>query len=144
MKNIPFYFHKTRMIIRLTTDETNGAYSVIEMEHLPSVGPARHIHPRGVESFVVLAGDYVFSRNNQETRLGVGESISIPANTPHRYLVGSEGGRLLVICPPGLENYFWESAQLLVREKLSLAEEFALAAKHGQDFLDTTSHWGHK
>ena len=144
MKNVPFTFHKTQMIIRLTTQETGGGYAVIEMEHVPSVGPALHVHPRGCESFVVLAGSYTFFANEVETTLHPGEAIAIPACQPHRYRVGPEGGKLLVICPPGLERYFWTIAERQREGGVELEEEFAIAAEHGQDFLDKSGHWGHR
>lgn len=114
------------------------------MKHSPAVGPALHIHPRGPESFVILEGRYIFFCDGIETTLQSGESICIPPNRPHRYVVGNEGGRLLVIAPPTLENYFWEVAQLLSKGKLPLADEFKIAASYGQDFLDSSSHWGHQ
>jgi quercetin dioxygenase-like cupin family protein len=144
MKNVPFTFHKTRMTIRVTTPETGGAHSLIEMEHIPNVGPALHVHPRGAESFVVLDGNYTFYWDGEEVSLEKGEGISIPANTPHRYVVGPDGGRLLVVCPPGLENYFWDVSQRLAQGGLTLEQESEIAASFGQDFLDMNSHWGHR
>ena len=139
-----FLFHKTYMTIRLTTEDTAGAYSVIEMQHVPDVGPALHLHPRGCESYVVLAGSYTFTANEVETHLHPGQAIAIPANVPHRYRVGPEGGRLLVVCPPGLENYFWTVAQKSRDAVLTPEEEFAIAAQFGQDFLDTHPQMGQK
>ena len=136
MKNTPFLFHKTYMTIRLTTEDTAGAYCVIEMQHVPDVGPALHMHPRGCESYLVLAGSYTFTSGGVETHLHPGQAISIPAHTPHCYKVGPEGGRLLVICPPGLENYFWTVAQKGHEGTITLQEEYAIAAEHGQVFLD--------
>lgn len=132
------------MTIRLTTEETGGQYSVIEMRHFPNVGPALHVHPRGPESFVVVEGNYTFHCDGEDRTLGPGEAFCVPAGKPHRYRVGDEGGRLLVLCPPGLEHYFWEVSQRLAEGPLSLDEEFAIAAHHGQDFLDASGHWGHQ
>lgn len=126
----------------LSTADAAGAYSVIEMIHPPNVGPALHIHPRGPESFYIIEGSYTFVRGSETITLAAGQAISIPAGTPHRYTVGSAGGRAIVICPPGLEHYFSGVAELLKHGALSISEEFAIAARHGQDFLDRSSHWG--
>lgn len=142
MKNVPFTFHGTRMTIRLTTAETGGAYAMLEMQHPASVGPALHRHPRGPESCYVLAGEYTFYRGDETIFARPGNGIVIPAGVPHRYRVGSSGGRLLVITPPGLEHYFFRIAGLLSVGPVSLDEEFAVAAEAGQEFLEQSGHWG--
>ena len=144
MRNIKFKFHSTEMIVRLTTEDTGGIYSVIEMTHVPSVGPALHVHPLGPESFVVLEGTYTFYVEDQIMTLQAGLGVTAPQNVPHRYVVGPRGGRLMVISPPTLEHYFWTIAQRSLERTVPLDEEFAVAHEFGQDFLDTSSHWGHK
>jgi hypothetical protein len=37
---------------------TQGKYSLIEMTHPPSIGPALHIHPKAPVAYCVLRGDY--------------------------------------------------------------------------------------
>src|SRR5579859_85341 len=113
MKAESFNFRGTQMTVSLSTIETAGRYSLIEMVHPPNVGPALHIHPRGPESFFILAGSYTFFRGEQQVTLGPGEAISVPVNVAHRYVSGPEGGRALVICPPELEIYFESVAELL-------------------------------
>lgn len=130
------------MTVSLSTTDTAGAYSVIEMIHPPNVGPALHIHPRGPESFFIIEGSYTFVRGDETITLAAGQAVSIPAGTPHRYTVGPAGGRAIVICPPELENYFQSVAELLKRGPLPITEEFAIASRYGQDFLDSASHWG--
>lgn len=137
----PFVFRGTRMLIHLGSAETGGGYGLVEMHHPPSVGPALHVHPRGPESFHVLEGDYTFVRGDDTVATGPGESITVPAGVPHRYLVGSKGGRALVITPPGLEDYFERIAERLRSGPVPLDEEFAVAAECGQEFLDRAGHW---
>jgi len=137
-----FDFRSTRMTVTLSTADTAGAYAVIAMIHPPNVGPALHVHPRGPESFYILEGSYTFVRGSETVTLAAGQAISIPAGTPHRYTVGPAGGRALVICPPELENYFQTVAGLLKQGPLPVAEEFAIASRYGQDFLENSSHWG--
>ena len=144
MKNIPFVFHTTQMVVRVTTEETQGRYAVLEMAHQPSVGPSLHTHPHGPESFLVLEGSYTFFYDDTEQTLHSGQAVTVTANTPHRYLVGPTSGKLLVICPPNLEDYFWKVAQRLQTGALSLEEEASIAAQYGQDFLELTGHWGHR
>jgi quercetin dioxygenase-like cupin family protein len=144
MINEPFLFYKTKMTIRTTTEESGGSYCVIEMEHVPNVGPAMHVHPRGSETFWVIEGTYEFFTETESKILLIGEAFTAPQGVPHRYLVGPKGGRLLVIGPPGIENYFLEVASRLKSGGISLDEEHSIAARYGQDFVGTESHWGHQ
>lgn len=137
-----FDFRGTKMRVSLPTADAAGAYAVIEMIHPPNVGPALHIHPRGPESFFIIEGSYTFVRNDETITLAAGQAVCIPAGTPHRYTVGPAGGRAIVICPPDLEHYFQTVAGLLEHKTLPVAEEFAIASRYGQDFLDSSSHWG--
>lgn len=128
------------MTVRATTADT-GRYALIMMRHPARVGPALHVHPRGPEAFVVLEGAYTFEREGDVIHAGPGDAVVIPAGMAHRYTSGPEGGRVLVVTPPGLEHYFWDVAQRLARGPVPVDEEFTIAAAHGQDFLDRASHW---
>ena len=129
------------MIIRLTTEQTGGAFAMIEMHHPPAVGPALHVHPRGPEAFYVLEGHYTFFRGEEVIPASVGDGVVIPAGVPHRYRVGPTGGRALVITPPGLERYFRTIAGRLASGPVPPPKEFAIAASEGQNFLDHAGHW---
>jgi quercetin dioxygenase-like cupin family protein len=140
-RNVPFDFHGATMAVMSSTEDTGGGYSVLSAEHLPNRGPALHVHPRGAETFVILEGSYTFHRGD-ETLSGVaGDAVSIPAGVPHRFVAGSDGGKVIIISPPGLDRYFWSVAQALVEGELSFADESVVAAEHGQDFLESGAHW---
>jgi mannose-6-phosphate isomerase-like protein (cupin superfamily) len=136
-----FMFHGARVRVHLRTADTGGGYGLLEMWHPPSVGPALHVHPRGPESFLVLEGDYSFILGSDSIPAGPGSAVTVPAGVPHRYAVGPGGGHLLVVCPPGLEQYFERVARRASERPLSWEEEMALAAECGQDFLDRAGHW---
>ncbi|MBA3258450.1 MAG: cupin domain-containing protein [Gemmatimonadales bacterium] len=136
-----FVFHGTRMRIHLRTPQTGGAYGLIEMWHPPAVGPALHVHPRGPESFLILQGRYTFTRDGETIVAEAGTSVAVPAGVAHRYQVGSAGGHAIVICPPGLEDYFEQVAERSAAVPLALGSEFTLAGEHGQEFLERGDHW---
>ena len=140
----PFLFRGTRMQVLVTTEAAAGAYTLIEMHHPANTGPSLHIHPRGAETFFILEGNYLFTRGEEQVAAHAGETVVIPSGIPHRYVSGSSAGRALVICPPSLENYFSTVSRLLQRGPLDIEEEFAIASKYGQDFLDRSSHWNLK
>ena len=141
MKNQPFQFRGIAMTVRVATAETSGAYALIEMIHPPSTGPASHIHPLGPETFVVTEGEYVFTRGDESVHARPGDCVIIPRGVPHRYRVGSSGGRALVICPPNLESYFLAMSDLLRSGAVSFRQEREIASQFGQEFLDDHGHW---
>jgi uncharacterized cupin superfamily protein len=52
-------FRGTKMIVKVSGDDSEGRYSLIEMVHPPNIGPALHIHPSAPEAHYVLKGDYI-------------------------------------------------------------------------------------
>jgi len=141
MRTEHFEFRGAQMIVHLRSVDTGGSYALIEMHHPPNVGPALHVHPRGPEAFFVLEGEYLFFRGSETIPVTKGQSVAIPPGVAHRYVVGPEGGRALVITPPELELYFARIAERLQSAAVPWEEEFAVAAEFGQEFLDQTAHW---
>ena len=50
--------------------------------------------PRGAETFVILDGAYTFYRGDEIIHAVAGGSMSIPANVPHRFVAGPDGGKV--------------------------------------------------
>ena len=77
-----------------------------------------HVHPKQVSGAKVVSGSLVFEVDGVEQRLTGGESISIPANTPHRFWTdGEEETHSIAFFEPALEiAAFFETL-------FSLAEE---------------------
>lgn len=141
MKNKTFDFHGTKMNIKVLTSESDGKYTIIDAIHPPNSGPALHMHPKGSETYFVVDGDYEFLLDNRPVTVKTGESISVPRGIPHRFLVGTNGGRVVIISPPDLEHYFYQVSELIAKEQLTWKKESDLANKYGQIFLDDTTNW---
>ncbi len=138
------YFYKTKMVFKTTLAQSGGQYSTILMTHIPHVGPALHLHPNGPETFFVVEGEYTFTLNDNIIEAKKGDFVLIPANAPHKYTSGPKGGQLLVNTPPDVETYFLHIAQKLLQGEVPRDYEFEFARQHGQTFLDSSGHWGHK
>jgi mannose-6-phosphate isomerase-like protein (cupin superfamily) len=108
-----FDFHGITMTIKSLTSETGGIYTILYAVHPPNVGPALHLHPQGNECFYIVKGRYNFVLENQMIDAILGNLIVVPKNTPHKFTVGNEGGEVLIISPPDLENYFFQVSELL-------------------------------
>ncbi|MGA7898291.1 MAG: hypothetical protein WCA39_05450 [Nitrososphaeraceae archaeon] len=72
----------------------------------------------------------------------MGDFVFIPKAIPHSYKSGQCGGKMLVISPAGLENYFKEVASAIQTGKITWELEKEIASRYGQQFLDNLKHWG--
>jgi mannose-6-phosphate isomerase-like protein (cupin superfamily) len=87
--------------VKIRGDETQGRYSIWEIEIAPNNGPPLHKH--SMEEFS-------FPYGNRETKTGIGQFMYIPRGEYHTYKnIGSSLGKLLVIItPPHFEKFFEE------------------------------------
>ncbi len=135
-------FRGTKMTVKIAGEQTQAGYSLIEMIHPPDIGPALHVHPTGAEAFYVLEGAYSIHCDAHTYQANPGDFVFIPTGTPHNYQSGSEGGKVLVLSPSGLEQYFSEVAKKLAVGPLNWEMEQEIARTYGQEFLDHLQHWG--
>jgi quercetin dioxygenase-like cupin family protein len=100
--------------IKLTGEDTNGQYTLIEQNNEPGVGIPLHVHDNEDEVFQVLAGQVEMSVGDKTTTLLAGDLIFCPKGVPHSWkVVGDENARaMLSIFPAGLEEMFKELAEL--------------------------------
>jgi mannose-6-phosphate isomerase-like protein (cupin superfamily) len=141
MTNRTFDFHGTKMTIKSLTSEANGAYTVLHAIHQPNVGPALHMHPKGNECFYVIRGDYKFLLGNKTMDAKSGDMVIIPKDVSHKFTVSDNGGEVLIISPPSLENYFSQVANLLSKGVVTWETESNIARQYGQIFLENANHW---
>lgn len=139
--NRTFDFHGTAMTIKYLTSETGGAYTVLYAVHPPNVGPSLHMHPRGSECFYIVKGKYKFMLENKIIDATSGDVVLVPKDVPHKFTVGIDGGEVLIISPPDLENYFSQVSDLLRKGDVTWEIESTIAKQYGQVFLENTNHW---
>jgi quercetin dioxygenase-like cupin family protein len=138
-------FRKTVMVLKTPTSEHNAGYMQLLMTHPPNIGPGLHIHPNGLETFLVIDGSYTFTLNEKIIQTIKGDFVFIPQNVPHKYIAGENGGQLLVTTPEAVVNYFKTiSSKLLNSEEVTTAFEYECAKANGQIFIDSEGGFGHK
>jgi quercetin dioxygenase-like cupin family protein len=93
--------------ILLTGEETGGRYCLIDMLVPPGGGPPSHRHDFE-EMFSILDGEIELTFRGETYKAGVGVTVNIPANAPHRFTNTSDKpAHLLCMCaPPGQEEFF--------------------------------------
>lgn len=93
--------------------DTKRAFTLAEFTGGGGVWTVPHIHQAMEESFFVLDGDFTFTYGEETIPLGAGSYILIPRGTRHLIHAEGDGGRLLTLMVPGgLEEMFFELAQL--------------------------------
>jgi quercetin dioxygenase-like cupin family protein len=95
--------------IVLTGEQTGGRFSLIDMLIPPGGGPPPHRHDFE-ETFILLEGELQATFRGQKSVVRAGDTVNIPANTPHQFRnVSATPVRLLCICSPaGQEKFFME------------------------------------
>jgi len=68
-----------------TSEETNGEYTLIEIDLGKSDGPPLHYHNAFSETFEVTEGVLYLQAGKEKRKLNIGESFTVPAGTPHRF-----------------------------------------------------------
>jgi mannose-6-phosphate isomerase-like protein (cupin superfamily) len=98
-----------RYVIRTTSEETNGAYSMLEIVADPRNGVPMHIHHNEEEHFIILEGKAFIVNGDSRAEVGAGSSVTIGRGVPHAWCNLSEDvplRMLVVFSPGGLEELF--------------------------------------
>ncbi|MFC6767699.1 cupin domain-containing protein [Natrinema soli] len=103
-----------KMSLLATSDDTDGAWSLIENEANPGQGPAPHWHKEMIEGFYILEGKVDFEIDDEDRRAGPDEFVLVPPRRVHTFtVVSDEPARyLILVSPGGLEEYFKEIQEL--------------------------------
>jgi quercetin dioxygenase-like cupin family protein len=133
------------MYLRVTGDETGGAYSVMEHTFPPGGGPAfLHTHP-AQESVMIREGDFEFytkgAKGKETTRAGPGDVHHVESRGPHGLKnVGTVLGRAFIVFHPAdlQEKFFVEFDATFSRANVAPdpARLQSLFARHGLVLLE--------
>ncbi|MCA6111611.1 cupin domain-containing protein [Bradyrhizobium cenepequi] len=116
-----------RYLIRTSSEDTDGAYSMLEIVADPRNGVPMHVHDNEEEHFIILEGRAFIANGDSRVEVGVGSSITIGRGVPHAWCNLSEDVplRMLVLFSPGgLEELFRRNAGTEPADMIALAEKF--------------------
>jgi mannose-6-phosphate isomerase-like protein (cupin superfamily) len=117
-----------RCAVRVSADQTNGAYSVAEIVAEPGYSTSVHIHQNEDEHFIVVEGVARFMFGGKTFDAHAGSSVSLERNLPHAW--GNPGDtplRLVVTCTPGgLESILKVPADTDPVEMMQIVEKFGI------------------
>ncbi len=97
-------------VFKVLSEETGGAYAILEQKIPVGHGPPLHVHRRETEIFYVLSGQFEFTVAGQNILAPAGAIVLGPRNIPHtfRNVGNGEGMLLLTVIPGQFANYFIE------------------------------------
>ena len=100
------------MIIHADSSDTAGQFALVEIAGSTGGEPPLHVHQNEDEFFLVLEGQLIVRRRNEELTLETGQSAFLPRNVPHTFKVASSRVRFLnCITPGGFEEFFRDLGQ---------------------------------
>ena len=128
--------------LKLSADQTAGAYGLIERLNAKVEGPNPHNHSHLEEAWYVIDGELLFQSKARQFRAGPGAFVLVPSGVDHRFWAdpGKTPSYLLLVTPGGFANFFQERLDLPGRDPnkpfAAQSPEFSralddLAAKYG-------------
>jgi mannose-6-phosphate isomerase-like protein (cupin superfamily) len=95
------WFFGTLATIKLTSAQTRGEMSVLEVLAPAGLSAPLHVHYRDDETFWILEGEVTFEVGDERIVAGPGDCVFGPRDIPHRFEVGDEPARMIWVLTPG-------------------------------------------
>ena len=97
-----------RVRIHVSSKQTLGAFSIVELIAEAGNGVPMHIHDKEDEHFIVLAGTFHMEVGGKRLDLAAGESIAAPRGIAHAWCNASQAPVhvLVAFSPGGIEDLF--------------------------------------
>ncbi len=111
LKGKSFWFIHNLATVKVSGEETGGAWSMTEVAGPKGDMPPLHVHHRDDEAFYVLEGEMTLFAGDREIHLSAGECGLAPKGIPHVYRVDSDEAHWLAVCSPaGFERFVAEAS----------------------------------
>jgi quercetin dioxygenase-like cupin family protein len=100
-------------LIKLSSRQTEGRFSLIEVLWPPKLEVPLHVHSREDELFHVLEGKISYQIGESRFEASPGHTLFAPKNVPHGFTeISPEPARYLIVySPAGFEEFIRESSQ---------------------------------
>jgi quercetin dioxygenase-like cupin family protein len=96
------WFVGTRAHVVVSSEETEGRLSIVEVTGARGEMPPLHVHHTDDEVFHLLDGELTLYHGTEAIRLRAGQTGLAPRGVPHTFRIESDGGaRALVVSAPG-------------------------------------------
>jgi quercetin dioxygenase-like cupin family protein len=91
-------------------EDTDGAFSVIEVDMPAGAASPLHVHHREHEAFYLLEGEVTFQVGGERLEAPAGSFVFLPRGVPHAFLVGRDRNAraLMLFWPTAFADLFRE------------------------------------
>ena len=96
--------------MKATSEETDGAFMLLEDRMVQGKTTPLHIHPNLDETLIVLEGEILVYAEGIEHRVGPRGVAVAPRGVPHAFMVTSESALVLALQTPGSGEAFYREA----------------------------------
>ncbi len=127
------------VICKVRAEESDGAYSVLELTLPAGGGASLHTHHREDEILYIAAGECAITFGGETHPAPAGSVVQLPKGLPHAFRnTGNAPARLIItVIPGGLENFFEAAASIEQNDPDAGAKFDALARQYEIDFNPT-------
>ena len=103
-----------KQTFKLTGNDTNGLFTLIEEENEPGTGIPPHVHENEDEVFKVIEGEMELTVGGKTTILKAGDLAFGPRGVPHSWkIIGDSKAKVILsVFPSGIEDMFEELGAL--------------------------------
>jgi quercetin dioxygenase-like cupin family protein len=91
-----FYLLGMLETIKISSEDTNGQYGLLEVKARAGDGSPWHVHPNEDEWFYVVEGDFTVYVADTRLELPAGGFAFGPRGIPHTFIAGPNGGTALI------------------------------------------------
>jgi quercetin dioxygenase-like cupin family protein len=97
----------SRVDVKLTAEQTQGHAGMWIWTARRGAASPMHLHRREDEQFLVIDGEARFIVDGRQIEARAGDTVFLPREVPHAYLITSETARLVgTATPGGFESFF--------------------------------------
>lgn len=115
-----------RFSIRVPSEETNGAYTMLEIVADHRNGTPMHVHQNEDEHFIILEGTARFAYGDKTADAPAGTNITVRRGIPHAWcnLCKSSLRMLVLFTPGGIDELFRTAAKSGDTDIAALLDKF--------------------
>ncbi|HVI75727.1 MAG TPA: cupin domain-containing protein [Anaeromyxobacteraceae bacterium] len=124
--------------VLMSSNETNGAATIMQMTMPAGMGPPAHIHHGVTETVYVVEGTITYHVDGQRLEGGPGTLFRVPADIPERFEPKTRARVIVTYEPGGMEKFFAEAGEPAQRREVPPAPksqpDVARLKKIGQQY----------
>jgi mannose-6-phosphate isomerase-like protein (cupin superfamily) len=124
--------------VKISSEDTGGAYNVFEGVTPPLSGPPLHCHRSQDEWWYIVSGEFRFRVGEEIIFASTGDTVFAPRGVPHTFQnIGEQDGVTLTTAVPGGLDTFFEELNTAVPDggRIDPAAVLPIFEKHDMELL---------